>query len=101
MATHYEKTGPWRVRLTKHPKLYVDVVAHTAREAWIAARPELLDMATEAKLVALVDFCDCSFEQVKKRVRASKRKRSNTDLERIHRVVGAERPLFLSGSGRA
>lgn len=98
---HYEKTGPWRVRLTAFPKLYVDVVSHTAREAWLAARSDLLDKATDAKLVALVDFSDCSFEQVAKRPRASKRKRSNTDRERIHRVVGAERPLFLSGTGRA
>lgn len=98
---HYEKTGPWRVRLTKHPKLYVDVQAHTARDAWTLARPELLDKATDAKLVALVDFCDCSFEQVQPRSKRSKRRRSNTDTERIHRLVGPERERFLSGSGRA
>lgn len=98
---HYEKTGPWRVRLTKHPKLYADVQAHTARDAWLLARPELLDKATAANLVALVDFSDCSFEQVAKRPRASKRARSNTDRERIHRVAGADRPPILSGSGSA
>lgn len=98
MATHYEKTGPWRVILTKRPEFFVDVYAHTAIDAWTVARPKLLDKATKAGLVA---FCDCTFEQVTKRHPARKSRRTNTDRERIHRVVGAERPLFLSGSGRA
>jgi hypothetical protein len=102
MATHYEKEGPWLVRLTSFPELSVDVqAAHTARDAWRLARPELLDMATAANLVALVDFSDCTFEQVTSRPRASNHVRSNTDRERIHRLVGADRPAFLSGSGRA
>jgi hypothetical protein len=87
--------GNWRVCLRKLPDICVRVRAQYAYEAWQAARPELLDAATAAGLVAEVAFADCTYSQV------SERKAPRVDAERIHRLVGPEREAFISGSGRA
>lgn len=86
--------GTWAVWLLAAPTIRTLVPGHTAREAWEAARPDLLDKATAAKRVAVVGFADCGYECVSDDTRLLDEK------PKAVRYVGAERPM-LEGSGRA
>jgi hypothetical protein len=100
---HPAGKGTWKVWLRAAPELCVLAAGHTAREAWENARPELLDLALKAERVALVDFSDCCFDLVSDSPPkpATRRRRTNSEAERLHRVVAQGREQFICGSGRA
>jgi hypothetical protein len=107
--------GVWRFVHRESGK-HLDVIGHTAQEAMLEN--------TAAFVVAFGELpcwsrLDCSLvsdtttvtvhprgagvagNDIPPASKRSRRKRSNTDTERIHRLVGPERERYLSGSGRA
>jgi hypothetical protein len=96
---HPAGKGVWRF-VHRETGKYLDVTGHTANECMLDNVAAFVVAFGELPSWSRLD-CRLLSDTVPAPKRASKRKRSNTDRERIHRVVGAERPLFLSGSGRA